>query len=112
MRAAAVTGLEAEARIARRAGLAARASGGVAAQTTALAEALLRDGAEALVSFGVAGALAPTLRPGDLLLPRAVIDESGVRHTVDAAWHAQVVQALRGSGLKLEEGDVLGAALA
>jgi adenosylhomocysteine nucleosidase len=110
MKAAAVTGLEAEARVARRAGLAARASGGVAAQTTAIAEALLRDGAEALVSLGIAGALAPTLRPGDLLLPRAVIDESGARYIVDAAWHAQVVQALRGAGMAVEEGDLLGAA--
>jgi hopanoid-associated phosphorylase len=109
MRAAAVTGLEAEARVARGAGLAARASGGIAAQTTALAEALLRDGAEALLSFGIAGALAPTLRPGDLLLPRAVVDESGARYEAAAAWHARAAQALRGAGLKLEEGDLLGA---
>ncbi|HEV8014336.1 MAG TPA: hypothetical protein VGP48_02325 [Stellaceae bacterium] len=112
MKAAAVTGLEAEARIARRAGLAAQASGGVAAQTTALAEALLRDGAEALVSFGIAGALAPSLRPGDLLLPCAVIDENGARYAVDAARQARAAQALRSAGIKLEEGDLLGAAAA
>jgi hopanoid-associated phosphorylase len=112
MKAAAVTGLEAEARIAGRAGLAARASGGIAALTTALAEALLREGAEALLSFGIAGALAPMLRPGDLLLPRAVIEESGARYEADAAWHARAAQALHRAGLELDEGDLLGAAAA
>ena len=51
----AVTGLAAEAALARRAGLVARPSGGIPAQTTAIAEDLLREGAEALISFGIAG---------------------------------------------------------
>lgn len=110
MKAAAVTGLEAEARIARRMGIAAEPSGGVASQTTAIAENLLRDGAEALVSFGIAGALAPSLPCGMILLPRAVIDERGARHAVDAAWHAGAAQALRDASVVFDEGDILGAA--
>jgi adenosylhomocysteine nucleosidase len=109
MKAAAVTGLEAEARVARRAGLVALPSGGIAAQTTAIAEKLLSDGAEALISFGIAGALAPGLTPGSLLVPRAVIDEIGTRYAADAAWRMQITLALRGAGLRLDEGDLLGA---
>jgi hopanoid-associated phosphorylase len=112
MRVAAVTGLEAEARIARRAGIAARPSGGVPAQTTAIAESFVRDGAEALVSFGIAGALAPSLTPGRLLVPRAVIDDTGARYPVDPGRHAQALQALHAAGLAVEEGDLLGAAAA
>ena len=105
MKAAAVTGLEAEARVARRAGIVARPSGGIAAQTTAIAEKLLSDGAEGLISFGIAGALRPSLVPGCVLLPRAVIDETGARYAVDAAWRMQITLALRGAGLRIEEGD-------
>jgi adenosylhomocysteine nucleosidase len=108
MKPAAVTGLAAEAKVARRGGLIAQPSGGVAAQTTAIAESLLRDGAEALISFGIAGALAPSLAPGDLLVPRAVIDDRGVRFAVDDTWRTQIVDALRGAGLQAERRDLLG----
>jgi adenosylhomocysteine nucleosidase len=109
MKVGAVTGLEAEARLARRAGLAAKPSGGIPSQTTAIAESLLRDGADALLSFGIAGALAPSLLPGALLVPRVVVDRSGLRYAVDAAWHAQVIAALGGAALPVDEGDLLGA---
>ncbi|HVA12876.1 MAG TPA: hypothetical protein VNF99_06485 [Stellaceae bacterium] len=112
MKWAAITGLEAEARIARRAGLPAKASGGVPAQTLAIAEAFLRAGAEALVSFGIAGALAPLLAPGRLLLPHAVIDDSGKLYPADVSWRADAMQALQRAGLMAEEGDVFGAATA
>ena len=109
MKVAAITGLLAEARIAREAGLDAAASGGVAARTLALAEASLRDGAEALLSFGIAGALAPTLSPGTLLLPRFVRDGSRLGYAVDEAWRLRVAAALAAVGLHAEEGDMLGA---
>jgi adenosylhomocysteine nucleosidase len=108
MKPAAVTGLAAEAKVARRGGLIAQPSGGVATQTTAIAESLLRDGAAALISFGIAGALAPSLAPGDLLVPRAVIDDRGVRFAVDDTWRTQIVDALRGAGLQAERRDLLG----
>ncbi|HLI21175.1 MAG TPA: hypothetical protein VKV32_08660 [Stellaceae bacterium] len=108
----AITGLEAEARIARRAGLAAKASGGVPSQTRAIAEALLHDGDEALLSFGIAGALASRLAPGALLLPQAVVTEDGTRYPVDAGRHAAALRALRAAGVAVEEGDLLGATAA
>jgi len=112
MAAAALTGLLAEARIARRAGLAAAAAGGDAARTRIQAEQLLAQGASALVSFGIAGALAPGLAPGALVLPRAVVEEDGVRWEVDAGWRALLQAALARSGLALSEGDLLGASQA
>jgi adenosylhomocysteine nucleosidase len=109
MKVGAVTGLAAEAKLARRAGLIARPSGGIPAQTTAIAESLLREGAEALISFGIAGALAPALARGSLLLPRAVVDETGSRYAIDGEWRVQVSEALRRAGLRIDEGDLLGA---
>jgi adenosylhomocysteine nucleosidase len=110
MRIAAVTGMEAEARVARRAGIEALPSGGVPAQTRDIAERFLRDGVDLLLSFGIAGALAPTLAPGDLLLPNEVIDEAGNRYPVDASWHAKVDQALHKlGGLSIEKGVLFGA---
>jgi hopanoid-associated phosphorylase len=109
MKAAAITGLEAEARLFRRSGLRAVASGGVAARTLSLAASLLGDGAEALVSFGIAGALAPQLRAGTLLLPRMVIDVRGARYASDSTWHARIAQTLAAAGLPIESGDLLGA---
>lgn len=109
MKVGAVTGLAAEAKVARRAGIVAQPSGGIAAHTTAIAESLLSGGAEALISFGIAGALAPGLTPACLLVPRAVIDETGVRYAVDTEWRMQITDALRGAGLRLDDGDLLGA---
>jgi hopanoid-associated phosphorylase len=109
MKVGAVTGLVAEAKAAQRAGLVARPSGGIAAQTTSIAESLLREGAEALISFGIAGALVPTLAPGGLLVPRAVMDERGTRYAVDSEWRTGITEVLRHAGLFVEARDLLGA---
>lgn len=109
MRFGAVTGLEAEARVARRAGWTALATGGVPAQTIAVAQRLLHDGAEALVSFGIAGALAPTLEPGSLLLPACVVTEDGERYALDARLRDRFAAALRSAGVRFADGDLLGA---
>jgi adenosylhomocysteine nucleosidase len=108
MRVAAVTGLAAEARIARRAGLAAAASGGDAARTRAVVARLIAEGATALVSFGICGGLDPALRPGCLLLPEAVRD-AGTRWAADRAWHARIAAALAARGIAVRHGDMLGA---
>jgi hopanoid-associated phosphorylase len=110
MKIAAITGLEAEARIIRRAGFEARASGGGAARTRELAQALLAEGAEGLVSFGIAGALSPHLAPGTLLSPRVVVEEGGVRHLVNEAWRTRVYEALAATRLRVDDGDMLCAA--
>ncbi|MEM8648498.1 MAG: hypothetical protein AAGF86_19465 [Pseudomonadota bacterium] len=43
------------------------------------AQHLAAEGAECLVSIGLAGALLPHLRPGDVLLPQEVLNCDGER---------------------------------
>lgn len=69
-----VTGMLSEARLLRGTGFPAAAGGGTPEGALAAAEQLAAQGAEALVSFGLAGGLAPALKPGDVLVPSAVID--------------------------------------
>jgi len=68
------TGLEVEAKIARRAGFAAVVGGGDHHRTMQVVEEA-GPRAECLVSFGIAGALKPGLKPGDIVLSTEVIDE-------------------------------------
>ena len=76
---AVITGLTAEAHIARRLGLPVQAGGGTPEGAEAAAEALVAAGATALLSFGLAGGLDPTLRPGDILIPDAVVEDGRIR---------------------------------
>ena len=78
MRLGVVTGLVAEAAIARPLGDV-LAGGGMPAGAEAAAEALVARGATALLSFGLAGGLDPALGAGDVVVPRAVI-EHGTRY--------------------------------
>jgi adenosylhomocysteine nucleosidase len=99
------TGLEVEAKIARRAGFAAVVGGGDHRRTMQIvAEA--GSQAQCLVSFGIAGALKPGLKPGDIVLSTEVIDE-------DRRWIAGESLRVRLPELVEEigaiEGPVLGA---
>jgi adenosylhomocysteine nucleosidase len=68
------TGLEAEAKIARRAGLMAVVGAGDHRRTVRVVEEAA-SAAECLVSFGIAGALKPGLRAGDIVISTEVVDE-------------------------------------
>jgi len=70
-----ITGLTAEARLAAPLGTA-RAGGGTPAGATQAAEQLVREGATALISFGLAGGLNPALPPGTLVVPACVVTPS------------------------------------
>lgn len=48
-----------------------------------------------LVSFGLAGGLVPHCRPGELVLPRAVVTPDGPRWDVDPAWRDALAVHLR-----------------
>lgn len=62
------------------------------------AEALLADGVGALLAFGTAGALAPALRPGTLLLPEQVLF-SGRDYAVATPWRSHVAARIHGEVL-------------
>jgi hopanoid-associated phosphorylase len=109
---AAVTGLAAEARIARRIGWRAVAAGADAERTRRAMAQLVADGARALVSFGICGGLDPALSPGALILPQVVISEDGRRLRVDAALRSVLAAVLGRARVVALGGDVLGAARA
>jgi len=68
------TGLKAEAKIARRAGLSAVVGAGDHGRTVRVVEEAAAA-AECLVSFGIAGALKPGLRAGNIILSTEIIDD-------------------------------------
>jgi adenosylhomocysteine nucleosidase len=106
---AAITGLAAEARIARRIGWRAAASGGDAERTRRALAQLVAEGVSALVSFGICGGLDPALGSGALILAEAVAGEYGRRHGTDMALRAALAAALTRAGIGALAGDVLGA---
>lgn len=66
---------------------------GMGAQAArAAAEGLHQHGVTALVSFGVAGALNPDLKPGDLVLPDAI--HAGTQLPVNIAWRDRLQNLL------------------
>ncbi len=98
-----LTGLAAEARLADRSGAggAARAGkpllrcgGGSPTAVARAAEELIAGGAEALLSFGVAGGLDPRFGPGTLVLAGAVVAPDGRRYAADPAWRARLAAGL------------------
>jgi adenosylhomocysteine nucleosidase len=73
-----VVGLRAEARLARRLGLPVVVGGGTAAGAAAAAQCAVAAGATALVSFGLAGGLDPSLRRGELVVPTVVLGDGAI----------------------------------
>jgi adenosylhomocysteine nucleosidase len=61
-------------------------SGVGAARADAAARRLLANGATALLSWGVSGALVSGLRTGTLLLPHTIVDAGGASLSVGAQW--------------------------
>ncbi|HEV2335120.1 MAG TPA: hypothetical protein VGS13_06465 [Stellaceae bacterium] len=99
------SGLAAEAQIARAAGFEVIVGAGDPRRTTALVEAAVRH-AKCLISFGIAGGLAPHLRPGDVVLSAEVVAED-CRWRPHQAFHRQVSDLARRIGAA--EGPVYGA---
>ncbi|GAB5374676.1 MAG: hypothetical protein AcusKO_11380 [Acuticoccus sp.] len=96
-----ISGLAAEARIAGGAGVVT-----VAAPPAALSDKLTtveRDGIGAIVSFGLAGGLAPALAAGDLLIADAVAAGTVV-HPCDTASVARLTLRMAGHGMALRRG--------
>ena len=104
MRPAFLVGLGFEAAILKGAGgspspLVAIARQGDATATRARLEDLIAQGADAIVSFGIAGAIDPALTPGTLVLPEAVIDQAdGAILATDADWRQAITGRSEGIG--------------
>ena len=92
----AVTGLAAEARIASGTGVMTVAGGGDPARLALLVQAALARGAGAVISFGIAGGLKPGLKPGSVVVARAV-DDGEQRFLAAPAWVERLAEALPGA---------------
>jgi adenosylhomocysteine nucleosidase len=97
-----VTGLAAEARLARPLGLV-EAGGGTPEGAEAAAGRLAARGAAGLISFGLAGGLDPSLRPGAVVVPVDVL-EGARRYPTDVALSSRLGGA---AGTLLAAGHVV-----
>lgn len=95
----AVSGLAAECRIAAGQGVRTVAGGGDIPTLAAAIERAVVSGACGLISFGVAGALAPEWRPGAIVVARCVIGsgQDPVRSPTDRRWSSALLAALPGA---------------
>jgi adenosylhomocysteine nucleosidase len=91
----AVTGLAFEARIAKGPGVLS-VLGTQPAPLAATLTATIKQGCQGIISFGIAGGLAPHLRPGDCIVARSVV--MGERRLqTHADWSKRLLEAIPGS---------------
>jgi adenosylhomocysteine nucleosidase len=100
-----ICGLAAEAKIARAAGFSVVVGGGDRSRTTTLVQSAVRQ-ANCLISFGIAGGLAPELRTGDVIVSTNVI-AADKRWWAEKQFRDRIADFARGIGAL--EGPVLGA---
>jgi adenosylhomocysteine nucleosidase len=67
------------------------------------AEALIAEGAGALVSWGIAGGLVETLQPGDMVLATRIESGTGAE-SLDTPWSECLLQAFREADIAVERG--------
>ncbi|WP_374656258.1 nucleoside phosphorylase [Dongia sp.] len=96
MKVGVVTGMLAEARLLEGLGYRVVAGGGHPRATRDKTELLVQEGVTALLSFGIAGALDPSLKPGDLIIADAVQLADGRTIACDEAWQQQVRDRIGG----------------
>ncbi len=72
----------------------------------AAARAVAESGADAMVSLGLAGGLAPRLQAGTAVVPDRIILANGETLATDSDWKTRIVAALR-TELAIDEGALL-----
>jgi adenosylhomocysteine nucleosidase len=91
----AVTGLAFEARIVAGPGVTVVCGGGQIQLRRSL-EVAIRQGCSGILSFGIAGGLAPHLKPGSCIVARNIIADSG-RYTSDSGWAQSLMDMVHGA---------------
>lgn len=81
-------------------------SGGDAARALGEARRLVAEGAAGLISFGTAGALAPSLAPGDIVVATEVLAASGGAVAVERSWCDALAAAASTRSLQLHLGAI------
>ena len=90
----AVTGLAFEARIVAGPGVTVVCGGGKVQLRRSL-ESAIRQGCHGILSFGIAGGLAPHLKPGSCIVARHIISENG-RYASDSGWAQSLMDMVTG----------------
>jgi hopanoid-associated phosphorylase len=91
----AVTGLAFEARIVAGPGVTVVCGGGKIQLRRSL-EIAIRQGCHGILSFGIAGGLAPHLKPGSCIVARNIIADNG-RYASDNGWAQSLMDMVRGA---------------
>ena len=81
-----VTGLKSEAKLLKGLGLACVSTGGQAREARRKIDRLIAEGATGLISFGIAGALSPDLKTGDLIVADVVANDIGEAWQTHQPW--------------------------
>lgn len=102
-----VVGMSSEAKIARGPGVEVVVSAGNGALLRERLKAYSRENVRAVLSFGVAGALEPTSRTGDLFLSGQVVTPGAAWNT-DPALEKAITAAARAAGVKVRHETDLG----
>ena len=76
------------------------------------AQDLIDNGASQLISWGCAGALAPQLKAGDLVIPSFILAKNNIQLATQPNWSQQITNKLEGSikcynGTLFESGSVI-----
>lgn len=70
------------------------------------AERLLANGARALISLGMAGALADHVGTGDVIIPELIVGEGNREHETDPAWRVAATAAMSSRGIPVHGGSL------
>lgn len=83
-------------------------SGASAVRAAEQGDALLGSGCSAVLSFGVAGGLDPTLGPGTLVIASSVIAPDGSEIATSEPWRAALEADLHAAGMTFVSGAIVG----
>jgi adenosylhomocysteine nucleosidase len=89
-----VTGLKSEAKLLKGLGFACVSTGGQAREARRKIDRLIAEGATGLISFGIAGALSPELKAGDLIVADVVANDIGEAWQTHQAWLDALLAAI------------------
>jgi adenosylhomocysteine nucleosidase len=103
-----VVGYRAEARCLIGLDLRVVCSGACSERARVAARHLVDERVAGLVSFGLAGGLAADLKPGDLLLPQAVVMQGGGKISVEPAWRDRLAGMLERAGMRARSASIAG----
>ena len=89
-----VTGLKSEAKLLKGSPLVCVSTGGQAREARRKIDRLIAEGAIGLISFGIAGALSPELRTGDLIVADMVANDIGEVWQTHQPWLDALLPAI------------------